>query len=83
MLSFVFYFVGNESYMQSNLIEAKYREIMSWRLAFLLASAAATMSSGTSSSSMSSLKSRYRCVRAKLYNTAVATIMTRIFAKGV
>ena len=69
--------------MQSNLIEAKYREIMSWRLAFLLASAAATMSSGTSSSSMSSFKSRYRCVKAKLYNTAVATIMTRIFAKAV
>ena len=47
------------------------------------ASAAATMSNGTFSSSMSSSKSCSRCIRAKLCSTAVATIMTRVFGKAV
>ena len=56
---------------------------MSWRLALPLASAAAIMSNGTFSSSMSSSKSCSRCIRAKLCSTAVATIITRLFAKAV
>lgn len=57
--------------------------MMSWRLPFPLLSAAAIMSNGTTSSSMSSSKSCSRCIRAKLCNTAVAILMTRVFAKAV